>query len=220
MKRLFYLLIIIIISELGYISYKFNKRFNSSIELGNNSSSQAWVYLCGLTTDFYSQEETQVRNSLNELGKKINIKFVAIRPTNRCSNYDNKLCWPHDTIRQTLQTYKQIISVIGDIHIAGFIGFSNGGFFLNQLAQIIEINKPIISIGSAGYLHNQNVRYAQIKNIIYLLIGKQDKWHYDLAKKFYMQSQQTTLDIKLVEFEGGHYIPIDTLENILIKLIK
>lgn len=149
---------------------------------------------------------------LDTVGKQLNIKFLAMIPKNRCPQLNNRLCWPHDTEQELLQTYQEIINNVQNQPIQGYIGFSNGGFFLNKLAQFVEINKPIISIGAAGPLFNKQGPI----NSIYLLIGKKDRWHYEHAVNLYNQSKDTNLTIHLIEYDEGHQIPA----NILRKLIK
>ena len=183
------------------------------IELGSAARDRVWIYLCGLTSDFYSIDEMQKRKTLTKIGQKNNIKFLAIKPPVHCAEFDNKLCWPHNNREQVLQTYQYILDTIGNKKISGFIGFSNGGFFLNQCAQYIELKKPIISIGAAGYLHN-----ASVPNILYLLISKEDSYHYADARKYYLKAQNSPLHVTLYEYSGGHTIPFPLLEKLIATL--
>lgn len=208
-------LFLLIFSIPGCNFFHFEDSNNNTVtELGSLTSGKIWIYLCGLTKNLSSAQEVENRNILNNVGKDLNIKILAIKPKERCSEFDNKLCWPHNSHEQTLNTYSYIKSIVKNIEISGFIGFSNGGFFLNKLAQIMELNKPIISIGSAGYLADTTFR-----NNIYLLIGKQDRYHYSYAQEFYNKSIGTPLHVILIEYDKGHEIPETVLENILGNLI-
>src|SRR3989442_14481886 len=102
------------------------------IQLGEVSSGNTWVYLCGLSETANSEQELKNRQLLDQLGKKHHIRFLAIHPFERCEKAGNRLCWMHYTDEQTLETYKKINGVLGKEKISGFIGFSNGGFFLNK----------------------------------------------------------------------------------------
>lgn len=209
MKYFIWLLILL----LGIGIYKItnqNGPRDVSIELGEPTSTQAWIYLCGLTNDFYSPEEMKNREAFQEIGKKYNIKFLAIMPPERCAEFDNKLCWPHDTKKQIMETYRYILDVIGNRNVSGFIGFSNGGFFLNQLAQYTEINNPLISIGAAGTFQN-----SATQNILYLLISPEDIHHYVHALNYYGAAQNSLLQVTILEYPGGHRIPFSMLENLL-----
>lgn len=179
------------------------------IELGvsKESARSTWVYLCGLTQDFYSIQETATRNQLDALGKKLSITFLALCPPARCQLYNNALCWPHETPEKIDQTYNYITQHLSNYTISGYIGFSNGGFFLNQLVQTIALPVPCISIGASGYLHKA------IPNNLYLLIGKSDYYHYADALQFYTMAQHSPLNVQLIEYEGGHEMPMDSIEK-------
>ena len=181
------------------------------IELGDHNSDKVWVYLCGLTENFFAEQEINNRKILNRIGIATKTKFIALKPKNRCKEFNNKLCWPHDNDQNLTNTYQNILNTTSDKNIYGFIGFSNGGFFLNKLAQKEKIQAPIISIGSAGF-----IEHALHENTIYLIIGKQDLYHYKHAFEFAEQSKkQQKLKVKIIEHDGDHSIP----ESILIKII-
>jgi hypothetical protein len=181
------------------------------IIVGDTQSKRTWVFLCGVVGDFMVQQAVEHRVLLDRIGKKLGIAFVAVRPksyTNYCGVL--MLCWPHNTQKEILQTYQEIQFAVGDRPIAGYIGFSNGGFFLNKLAQYKSLEVPIISIGSAGYIDVE-----PMPNTIHLLIGIHDVYHYEYAQKLYAQSQNTALTIKLIEYDGGH----DMSETLMTSLI-
>lgn len=76
--------------------------------IGSHSSYKTWVYLCGLVTEFLPEHMDELR-VLDSVGKKLNIKFLAMIPSKRCSQLNNKLCWPQETQEELSQTYKKII---------------------------------------------------------------------------------------------------------------
>lgn len=182
----------------------------STFTIGSPRATQTWIYLCGLITNFLPKYMNEL-TTLDAIGKELNIKVVAIIPHHRCPEYNNYLCWPQDNKEELLRTYKEIADSVHAQSIDGYIGFSNGGFFLTQLAQYIAIDKPIIAIGSAGPINNTQGP----QNKIHLLIGKQDEWHYKHAINLYNESKNTNLIIDLIEYDGGHEIPADILKNIL-----
>lgn len=184
-----------------------------AIQLGDTHSEKVWVYLSGLIDHFYTPLELSNRQNLDEIGKRLGLKIIAIEPTDRRPEFNNQLCWPHSSVDETLYTLAKIKRRFGDQVISGFIGFSNGGFFLNNLAQVLSLGAPVISIGSGGYVHN-----TSINNQIFLLIGKQDHYHYQYAKDFYLQAQATSLDVKLLEYEEGHVFPYELVEDLLTKI--
>ncbi len=183
--------------------------------LGSPTSNQTWIYLCGLVADFVPEHMDNLK-IIDELGKQINVRFLAMIPKSRCPQLNNRLCWPHDTDKELLQTYQEIINAVHDYPVQGYIGFSNGGFFLNKLAQFVDIDKLIISIGAAGPLFNKQGPI----NTVHLLIGKKDQWHYQHAINLYDQSKDANLTIHLVEYDDGHQVPVEALKKLIKNLSK
>jgi len=126
----------------------------------------------------------------------------------------NKLCWAHYTDEQALETYEKILSVLPDEHVSGFIGFSNGGFFLNCLAQLKKLPHPIISVGAAGSINSPS-----IPNKITLVVGKLEVI-YDFAHTFVKKAKGSPLFVTLIEHEGDHVLPFKTLEKLMKKREK
>lgn len=96
-------------------------------------------------------------------------------------------------------------------NVIGFIGFSNGAFFLNRLIQHIPLNKPVISIGGGGHFK----KGASYQNDLYLLIGNKDKDNYKNVLLFFNRAK-SQINTSLIIHNGGHEIP----KNILETLIK
>ncbi len=190
------------------ISYTFSFK-----KVGSPTGNKTWIYLCGLLTDFIPEEMEELK-VLDAIGKERDITFLALIPQKKCLQLNNCLCWPHDTHQEMLETYQAIINSVNGYSIHGYIGFSNGGFFLNKLAQFIKIDKPILSIGAAGPLFNTQGPL----NTLHLLIGKKDNWHYEQAINLYEQSKNTNLTIHLIEYDEGHTLPKDVVENIIKTL--
>ena len=180
---------------------------NENISLGDGNSHKTWIYLSGLLKDFNSADEKNNRLLLDRIGKEFNIKFITVKPTAR--NNHGQLYWPHDNDAEMQLTYHQIMKSIVQNPICGYIGFSNGGFFLNRLAQFVPLNKPIISIGAAGKFFN-----TPTQNSIYLVIGRNDVHHYEYAKAFYQHSLHSPLKVELIETNDEHIVPEIALKRI------
>ena len=154
---------------------------------------------------------------MSQIANREHIKIIAIKPFARRSQFDNKLCWPHDNKDQVKNTYTKIKNLIPSYDIYGFIGFSNSAFSLNKAAQEIIFNKPIISIGGAGYFDPE--KYINTK--IYLIVGKQDHYLYENAMLFHEQANKYEKDsVKLITHDGGHVIPENFVRQVLYELNK
>lgn len=137
---------------------------------------------------------------------------MALKPNNCCKEFNDKLCWPHGSLEQIQTTYNEITTQVNGRGIAGIIGFSNGGFFLNQLVQKLRLPFPVISLDSAGM-----VKPSSINNNIYLIIGVDDKYHYAPAISYYEYVKKMgKLNIRIIKHSGGH----DVRELILQDLIN
>lgn len=179
------------------------------IELGATDSTKTWIYLCGLTEHIDSEQEVENRKILDTLGKRLNLRFLAIHPFYRCGRVDYKLCWPHYTPEQTLETFNTILSVVEDEKISGYIGFSNGGFFLNQLSQMKELSLPIITIGAAGSYFQSSV-----PNNLTMIVGTLEPI-YNSAQAFYKNAKGSPLSVTFIEHEGDHILPSNALEKLM-----
>lgn len=177
--------------------------------LGAPDGGKTWVYLCGLSQDNNSLQEQENRTLLEHIGRRLNITFLAVEPTDRCEPADNQLCWIHYTPHQAEETYAKVKAAIKDYKIDGYLGFSNGGYFLNDLAQRHELGCPIISVGAAGSVVSPN-----ISNHITIIIGQQEL-AYEAARQFVYQTKETPLRVQLVEHPGDHELPLQELERVL-----
>lgn len=182
-----------------------------NLHLGDLGSKITWVYLCGLTEDYNSPQEVENRSVLDRIGKRKGIRFLALHPFDRCSKANNKLCWINYTPEQTENTFTQIMDATKAISTAGYIGFSNGGFFLNEIAQMRELGVPIISIGAAG-----TYRTANCFNNLTLIVGKQESIYND-ALELAQKSKGSPLTIKFIEHSGDHILPEQEVEQAIIR---
>ncbi|NBO23954.1 MAG: hypothetical protein EBU93_01750 [Chlamydiae bacterium] len=180
------------------------------VNLGNHESETTYIYLCGLTDGFDSVSEKTNHKILDQIGKELEIKIIAVPPPKRNPIYHDMFCWPHHDKNEVLETYAYIQQKIQKTPICGYIGFSNGGFFLLKLAEQQTIEVPIIVIGAGIYATN-----TELKNKIFLLIGDQDISHHALAKRYHEQTQNTQLDVTLIEYEGNHTIPEIPLKELM-----
>lgn len=161
----------------------------------------------------HSSQEIENEKILDQIGKRLGIKFLIVAPLDRCERAGNKLCWPHYTDDQTFKTYSKILLSLKGERVSGFIGFSNGGYFLNHLAQLKELGYPIISVGAAGKLLP-----STFHNSLTLVVGKNEVTYSRTQKLFWDMRGASSLNVMLIEHEGGHILPRKELEKVIENL--
>lgn len=185
----------------------------NQIELGDQSSSQTWVYLSGLTQSYDLRQEMRNRGQLDQIGRNLGVRFVAVLSPYLTEKLGGLYCWPHHTEEEVLKTQAYILGVLNHQEIDGYIGFSNGGYFLNRLAQIKKLEAPIITIAAAGYNY-----WPDVQNEILLINGKLDADNYSLVKSFFKSLQASCLKVHYFEHEKGHILPSDLVEEVMAKM--
>ena len=180
-----------------------NHNKSSIVKLGAQNGKYTFVYLGGLTDSFYSQEEMKHRSILDKIGKELELTFLVPMPKNRCPQFSEKLCWPHNDEFRVISTYQEIISDLGMSQIDGWIGFSNGGYFLQELLHYRSLEQPIITIGAAGRIeHNIPIK---------VMIGLDDVYAYNRVKE---------LGYNFIEYKGGHEVDYESLRGLIIDFLQ
>lgn len=181
--------------------------------LGDPSRAKIWVFLCGLNDDFDGPKAQSSRAILDKLGLKLGLTFLALEPPARCSDFGNQICWPLTTPDETLETFVYIQDNTIDISVRGYMGFSNGGFFLCALAQLVALDVPLIAIASGG-----KVTGMPVANRLILMAGDEDKPFIRKAQDMETSARDTPLNVTLHTFSGGHILPETLLERELSRL--
>ncbi len=187
-----------------------SSRSVQSIPLGDQSSQKTWIFLTGLVTDFHLDIKSHAL--LDKIGQEIGIKIIAVKPPKKSSYYENKLCWPYETLEERKQTFLYIKNIVSVHHVVGYIAFSNGGFFLAKLMEEEELEKPVIMIG-AGHDKGSEIQKPLKQNTISIIIGKQDFWNHSLALEFADRAKNDGCIVNLIEHDGGHVLHEDSLKQ-------
>lgn len=96
-----------------------------------------------------------------------------------------------------------------------FLGFSNGGNFLNQVFQACA-GGNYIAVGASGGRVGQKLKDLSACGNYYAAIGKRDMPVYEKGNKLISKFKKMNANIKFIEFDGGHELP----EPVLLKLLK
>jgi hypothetical protein len=181
--------------------------------LGDPSSAKIWIFLCGLNDDFDGPKAQNSRVILDKLGRKLGLTFLALEPPARCPDFGNQICWPLGTPDETLKTFMSIQEHTKDLTPHGYMGFSNGGFFLCALAQLVALDVPLIAIASGG-----KVTGTPAANRLILMAGDTDRPYIRKAQDMEASARGTSLNVTLHTFSGGHILPEALLETELSRL--
>ncbi len=174
------------------------------------SDKGAIVYLCGITPSWASEREVLNRNILTENIKNLGYSLIAVKPKNTDAN--GNFYWPRDNSAKINSVYSDILQEVGKTtKVIAYIGFSNGGSFLNQLAQLIELKAPVISIGSEGTIEPA----CKFKNRLYLIAGTKDTTYLPKTEAFAneLKQKKSTLNSSFAKFEGAHEITNDGIQQ-------
>ena len=147
------------------------------------------------------------------MGKTSGIKFYVLRPRHSDARFNGKRYWSHANPLETRATYRAIIARLKNKKIAGWVGFSNGGFFLGELVQLRSLGVPVVLIGAGG-----TCRGALRGNSVTVIIGSQDTWHWQSALRFYGQARDKKQSCRLLTHGQGHIVPASLLMEVLKHL--
>ena len=188
---------------------------NDMLILGNEKSDKAFVYLHGLDQDSPSEQELNNRQILNRIGKELDVKFLAIRAIDHCPQFDNKLCWPQKTIEDLHGVKTRLDDVTQTYNIKGYVGFSNGGFYLNEAAQqgLLPSDTNIVSVGAGGTYNADNANKVPRT---FIIIGKNDTYQYKPS----INLSKSLPNSVLFEFQGAHEMPYLELYKAVKQILR
>lgn len=193
--------------------------------IGSKDLKTGAIYLHGMDTEPPSAKELSNRSSLAAISKSLKIGFSMPRAKNKCP--DNRLfCWgwnfnDSESVESAIVTAMNAkAECFPKATSVGLIGFSNGGFVVNQI--IKDCRKTtfnwLISIGAGGSQNKNNEKDLSKCGSLILMAGKNDTYNYEPIKGLAGWLKTRGADIKIVEYNDGHVLPEKDLENVL-KLI-
>lgn len=184
------------------------------------------IYLHGMDTFSPSNQELQIRKSLENLSNELGISFATPRAFEKCPENKKQICWMwgaetkeaikikrNKILRETKSCFSESLPTI-------WLGFSNGGNLVSQIFQECVEKGDYITFGaSGGYVKNSS---GSLQNCgsYKALIGKNDKWNYSHAIKFYSNLKNKKAHVDVIELDGGHEVDSNILREILKGYIK
>ncbi len=179
------------------------------------------IYLHGMNLKEHTVNEKKRRVLFNKISKEKSIEIFLPRSKMQCPKHKTMLCWmwgrgASDKINnkwdQILERSKNCFKSQSKLL---YLGFSNGGNYLNQVFQSCA-GGNFISVGASGGSLDKAPRDLSNCGSYFSVIGKSDKAVYARGKGFFSQLKKLNANAKLLEFNGGHELP----EQVLIELLK
>lgn len=195
--------------------------------IGPKDSKTALIYLHGMDTESPSPQEIENRKTLKKISEFLNIGIALPRATAKCPN-KTQLCWGWNfneagVVDSTLKTAQQTKEkCFPKSKHTGLIGFSNGGFVINQIIKDCRKNNFdwLVSIGAGGSWNQTDKKDLSNCGSLTLMTGKKDKSNYEHIKELGKWFKDNKAKITVIEYNGDHILPEKDLENILRSFIK
>lgn len=194
--------------------------------IGAKDSTTVAIYLHGMDTESPSPQELENRKTLKKISESLNIGIVLPRSNTKCP-HKTQICWGWnfneagvvDTILKTAQQTKE--KCFPKSKHTGLIGFSNGGFVVNQIVKDCRKNNFdwLISIGAGGSWDQNDKKDLSNCGSLTLMAGKKDTANYEPIKKLGKFLKAHKAKVTVIEYDGGHTLPEKNLENVLTSVI-
>ena len=193
---------------------------------GPKNSKTVVVYLHGMDSESPSQQELENRKVLSKISESLKIGIAIPRAKSKCPN-KTQLCWGWNfneasvvdsALQLAIESQKLCFTKVTNI---GLLGFSNGGFVVNQIVK--DCKKTdfnwLISIGAGGSFNkNDQTDFSKCSSLT-LMAGKEDKFNYESIKDLAKWMKDHKANITLVEYDSGHSLPEKDLETVLKSVV-
>lgn len=194
--------------------------------IGSKDSNTVAIYLHGMDTESPSPQELENRKILKKISEILNVGIALPRSTAKCPN-KTQLCWGWNfneagIIDSALKTSQQTNEkCFPKSKHTGLIGFSNGGFVVNQIVKECRKNDFdwLISIGAGGSWNQTDKKDLSNCGSLTLMAGKKDKSNYESIKELKKWLTEKKANVTIVEYDDGHTIPEKDLQKVLRSVI-
>lgn|GEM_PF-2323295 len=152
--------------------------------------------------------------------KVLDLKIALPRASLHCPNKPDLNCWGwefnEEIARESIpKTEAAAAECFPQAQAIGFIGFSSGGYLVNQLFQRHLVKKVYprvrwnVSIGSSlgRWIDSDAISGFLDSRPLVLLVGKQDHSNYDPKDGYFHFLKSHGAQVSLQLFDGGHDVP-------------
>ncbi|MFY7842103.1 MAG: hypothetical protein ACOVQW_04840, partial [Actinomycetes bacterium] len=176
--------------------------------LGPLNANHFMVYLHGMDTVKPSPQEMNNRKVLKNIAGKLNLRIALPRAINKCPKDANQICWgwkfTDAGVEEVLKSSDSAIEeCFPKAKKVGLLGFSNGGFAVNQIVKDCRTTNFdwFISVAAGGSWNEESSRDLSKCGKIYMFAGKLDHQNFDSIKGFNIWLQKNKSDVKIIEYD-------------------
>ena len=196
--------------------------------LGLKDSKSFAIYLHGTDTDIPSAQEFTNRELLSRISNSLKIGIVLPRSKDKCTADKRFICWGSDYNDPKLlnsvftAAVTEAKNCFPDAKPAVLIGFSNGGYIVNQILQNCRktIFEWLVSIGAGGSWSKTEISDQSRCGNLFLFARNEDKVSYQPLKDFNSWLKNRKAQGKNLETEENIIVPDKSLEEELKKILK
>lgn len=206
---------------------------NGTLCIGSDRAKKFAIYLHGQDSVEPSELEINNRKNLAHLAEVLDFKIAMPRATQACPNKPNLLCWgwkfDQKVAEQSLPLLKKAAEdCFPEASEVSLIGFSSGGYLVNQIYQdqlLKKINfRPqfLLSIGStfgSWSAIDENKNFSSKIPLVFL-IGLQDTYNRDLKNAYLNFLQTHAANVSEISFVGGHIVPDEPMISVIRSLLE
>lgn len=191
--------------------------------IGPENAKKSIVYLHGMDTESPSSQELGNRAVLNELAKKLNIRFALPRAKEKCPPNPKQVCWTWaaKTSADLANVKATITSAASDCFSNkdySVLGFSNGGVAVTAMLRLCEKVdfKYAVVIGAAGGWFSTDPKNLKDCNpSLISLLGSKDTANQKPVRDLISHLVSLKAPAALVEYDGDHRLLYAPLANLL-----
>jgi dienelactone hydrolase len=173
-----------------------------------------------LSNDLYF-EKSYYEQDLAQIGRELGIRFALVESDRYCPGSLSARCWTGDEPSSIAATYATVVEASKRCFPVrpddfGLIGFSNGGYHVDRVVMQCLAPAPrwAIAIGSAGDPKLAGEDLKGCTRRLTLAAGDLDITR-EKAHGLASALGKHRLDVRFVEFYGGHEVPMDVLRDLL-----
>jgi len=204
----------------------------STICIGPKSATRYLIYLHGMDTPIPSQQEVTNRILLSNLATMLGVRIALPRATTPCPTQPNLRCWGWSFNAIEIENTAPVVDAAAKICFPpqaryGFLGFSNGGYFLLGAYRLCLIPKLFESanwavlVGAARAplnIHNEPKTLATCGEIG-LMSGEADTYNSDLNQQMLQHLLNKNANAWEITYPGAHELPAESLKSVFGKSI-